>query len=173
VYCVQADLADERDTTRLVEIALARFDVIDHVIHLAADTRFHGRLLELAHSGGYAAAQLKLNTVSPLYLTSSIFDLCWKDDREGNLRMNRSVVTVSSGSSVYVLPDTTQALYGASKAALNLLTLYAAAELAPYNVRANVVCPGGLREKPKLDETVQTIERLLASQATGEFVQLC
>lgn len=167
IYCVQADLACREDIRRVVEVAQARYGSIDYVINSAADTRFHGRLLELWESGDEALSQLSVNSVAPFKLISAIFQSCWKDQPDENARHNRAVVNVSSASGAQVGNDRTEAYYAASKAALNMLTLHLSLELAPYSVRANAISPSEFKDTPRAQRVVDAIRNLLAGNETG------
>jgi NAD(P)-dependent dehydrogenase (short-subunit alcohol dehydrogenase family) len=167
VYCVQADLTRRDDVQRLVEVALARFGHVDAIVNLAADTKFHGKLLEFWHDDEYAPAQLQTNCVAPVQLISAVHQHCWKDQSDQNAARNRSIVNISCLSGLYVFSDTGQAFYGASKAALNMLTLYLSLELAPYSVRANALCLGRLSDQPSVSRIIGAIKRLLSGEETG------
>jgi len=170
IYSVQADLAERSDIRRLVEVALARFGQIDVVINAAADTRFHGRLTELIFQGDECARQLMINAFAPALLVSAVFQNCWKDDVPANRSRNRNVVNVSSQSAIYAAETKGQGFYGASKAALNLLTLHQALELEPYGVRANVICPGTFTDPSSTQRVVAAIESLSKGSQTGQIV---
>ena len=167
VYCVRADLNRREDVQRLVEVALARFGHVDAIVNLAADTEFHGKLLELWHDDEYAPMQLQTNCISPLQLVSAVHQYCWKDQSDQNALRNRSVVNISCMSGLYVFSDTSQAFYGASKTALNILTMYLSIELAPYSVRANALCPARFSSRPPTGRIVGAIKELLEGTATG------
>jgi NAD(P)-dependent dehydrogenase (short-subunit alcohol dehydrogenase family) len=169
IYYVQADLLNREDLRRLVDVSLARFDRIDQVINCVADVKFHGRLLELSQSSNYPLDQLNINCVAPIRLVSAIHDRFWKDCCDDNAKLNRSVVNVSSGSAFIAFKDTRQAYYGASKSALNLLTMYLAAELAPYSVRANAICPGKFTSDEEMAHVVAGIRSMLSGHRTGEI----
>lgn len=170
VYCVQADLTKREDLRRLVEVAMAKHGRIDAVINSAADVRFHGKLVELWHCDPYAASQMYLNAIAPILLVSLIHQECWKDYPQDNRKWNRSVINVSSMSALYAFPDVGQAFYSASKAALNMLTLYLSLELAPYSVRANAVCPGRFNDAASTRAVVTAISKLLEGKETGSIV---
>jgi len=169
-YCVQADLTSRDDIRRVVDVALARYGQVDAVINSAADIRFHGKLLELWESDPYADAQLHLNCVSPIYLVSAIFQQCWKDAKDENVRWNRNVVNVSSMSALNVNAIAGQAYYSASKASLNMLTRYLSVELKSYGVRANAICPGSFRNESSTQVVVKAIDAILNSQENGATI---
>jgi NAD(P)-dependent dehydrogenase (short-subunit alcohol dehydrogenase family) len=170
IYCIQADLECRADIRRVVEVAQARHGRIDCVVNSAADIRFHGPLVEMWQSGDEAISQLSVNAVAPFQLVSAVFQSCWKDWSDENAQWNRSVVNVSSVSGLYVTRDVGQAYYAASKAALNILTMYLSLEMAPYSVRANTVCPSRFDDEPTTRRVVEAIRALLAGKETGSLV---
>lgn len=171
-YCIQADLTIKSERRRVVEVALARFRHVDAVINCAADSKFHGKLLELSFSHDDVVNQLFVNCVTPIELVSDIFQASWKNDRDGNEERNRCVVNVSSVSGLYLYPNRGQAFYGASKAALNHLTRYLAEELKPYAVRANSICPSRFPESVPTHRVVSVIRDLLEGHRTGAVIEV-
>jgi NAD(P)-dependent dehydrogenase (short-subunit alcohol dehydrogenase family) len=172
IFCIQADLTKREDIRRLVEVSLAKYNRIDVVINSAADLKFHGKLLELAQAEEYAQSQFALNSVIPFQLISAIHSTCWKDSRKDNAFWNRCVINVSSKSGMHVYPTGGQAFYSASKAALNILTLHLALELAPYSVRANAVCPGGFTDQATIRPVVEAIKAVITGSDTGVLVAI-
>jgi len=171
-YCVQADLAIRSERRRVVEVALARFHHVDAVINCAADSKFHGKLLELSFGHDDVVNQLFLNCVMPIGLISDLFQVSWKNDRDENENRNRCVVNVSSVSGLHLYPNRGQAFYGASKAALNHLTRYLAEELRPYAVRANAICPSRFPGSVPTDRVVSEIRSLLDGHRTGAVIEV-
>jgi NAD(P)-dependent dehydrogenase (short-subunit alcohol dehydrogenase family) len=170
VLCVQADLSQRNDIARLVEVSLARYGRVDAIVNAAADTHFHGPLIELWQSDNAASSQLLVNSVAPVQLVSAIHYHCWKDEPEENAHRNRNVINISSRSALEVQKNAGQGFYSASKAALNMLTLYLSLELAPYSVRANAVCPGAFKDQSSTALVVQKIQSLLEGDCTGTVV---
>jgi NAD(P)-dependent dehydrogenase (short-subunit alcohol dehydrogenase family) len=170
VYCVQADLMDRSDVRRLVETAMARFSRIDAIVNSAADTKFHGSLLDLAQAEDHVEQQLQTNCVAPMKLVSAVHHACWKDETGSRTELNRSVVNVSSVSGIYAAKQVGQAYYAASKAALNMLTLCLAVELAPYGVRANAVCPSRFVDPAYMARWTEVIRELLVGHDNGKIV---
>ncbi len=167
VHLIQADLTRRDDLQRLVTETLARHGRIDALINSAADIKFHGSLRDLWQAGDYPQSQLLLNAVVPMQLASAIHQQCWQDQPAENARWNRSIVNVSSISGLYVFQERGQAFYGVSKAALNMLTLYLALELAPFGVRANAICPSRFTGKAATRRVTEAIGRLLSGKETG------
>ncbi len=170
VYLVQADLTCREDVKRVIEVTLARYGRIDALINAAADIKFHGNLRDLWHADDYPQSQMLLNAIVPMQLASAIYQYCWKDQSDENVRWNRSVVNVSSISGLYVYEERGQAFYGVSKAALNMLTLYLSLELAPYSVRVNGICPSKFAGKAATRRVTEAIRNLLTGDSTGTTV---
>jgi NAD(P)-dependent dehydrogenase (short-subunit alcohol dehydrogenase family) len=170
VYCIQADLTSRKDMQRVVEVALARHNRVDAIVNSAADIKFHGKLVELWESDDATAqAQLAINCLAPMQLVSAVFQSSWKDQSDENAKWNRSVINVSSVSGLYVNKDAGQAFYSASKAALNILTMYLSLELAPYSVRANAICPAKFNDPVATRRVVDVIQALLEGTSTGRL----
>jgi NAD(P)-dependent dehydrogenase (short-subunit alcohol dehydrogenase family) len=74
-------------------------------------------------------------------------------------------------SGLRVYPNTGQAFYGASKAALNHLTKYLAAELQPYAVRANAICPPRFPTSISTADVVEAIIQNLDGTNSGSVVE--
>ena len=171
-FAVQADLRNRHDQRRLIEVTLARYGRIDVIVNAAADTRFHGGLLDLAFADQAELGQLDLNCIQPLRLVSLIHHEFWKHDPVGNARMNRCVINVSSISGLHVFADTGQAFYAASKAALNHLTRFLANELKAYSVRANAVCPSRFPDSVPTSRVVDTVAELIAGRDNGQIIEV-
>ena len=168
VWAVQADLTRRDDVRRVVEVALARHGRIDAVVNAAADIAYHGRLCELSDADDAVERQMLLNCIAPLRLVSAVHQAAWKDDPDGNAEWNRCVVNVSSGAGLQVGPPNGQGYYAASKAALNILTMHLAGELAPYSVRANALCPGRFRDTRATEIVAGKVRALMEGEMTGE-----
>jgi NAD(P)-dependent dehydrogenase (short-subunit alcohol dehydrogenase family) len=171
-FCVQGNLTQSEDIRRIVEVVLARFDRIDVLINAAADTRFHGRLLELSFGTAEVEHQLLTNCLAPMHLVSAVFQESWKHERAANREFNRCVINISSVSGLIAYPSVGQGFYSASKAALNFLTKHLANELADYCVRANAVCPSRFPETVPTETVVAGVKALATSQVSGEVIEV-
>ena len=172
VFCVQADLTRREDLRRLVEVALAKFDVIDAIVNAAADVNFHGKLLELWHDDEYAPLQMQTNCIAPIELVSAVHQQCWKDQSNQNLTRNRCVINMSCLSGIRTYGTTGQGFSACSAAALNMLTFHLSLELAPYSVRANSVCMPKLRDQSSIKQAVEAVTKLLSGKDSGTIVSL-
>jgi NAD(P)-dependent dehydrogenase (short-subunit alcohol dehydrogenase family) len=171
-FCVQGDLTSSVDIRRIVEVVLARFGRVDVLINSAADTRFHGKLLELSFGSAEIESQLLMNCVTPMKLASAIFQESWKNERKSNRDFNRCIINISSISGLHVYPNAGQAFYSGSKAALNFLTQHLSNELADYCVRVNAVCPSRFPETVPVEKVVAKVMEVAMSQVTGEIIEV-
>jgi 3-oxoacyl-[acyl-carrier protein] reductase len=159
------------DIRQAIQLGAARFGTIDAIVTAAADQQFHGHLRDLALDDDYALEQLDINLLGPFRLASQVFHQLWREDPDLNRERNRSVVTISSHSATSDRPDQ-HAIYGGSKAALELLTRILARELEPYGVRANYVVPPRFVESDDaLRSTITHIRRSLESGANGAAIR--
>lgn len=171
-WCAQADLNDWKDIRRLVELSLAKHGRVDVVVNAAADIRYRGCLVDLYYDRETTSSQLAINTIAPFALVSAIFHEAWKNERESNSKYNRNVINLSSFAGIYVQETKGQAFYGASKAAVNLLTLHLALELAPYAIRVNALCPSRFPETIPTERVVAAIMDISNGTQTGQIVEL-
>ncbi len=141
VFVVRADLTREGEVERVVDIALARHGAVDLLVNNAAYWRHTPNGMV---DGETALAEFEphfaLNVGVPLRLSTRLAQRCWLHAGPRNRERNRSIVNVSSLSGSRVYPGG-QALYAASKAALEHLTRHQAAEFAEFGVRVNAIAP--------------------------------
>jgi 3-oxoacyl-[acyl-carrier protein] reductase len=128
---VQADVAEDADCRRLAQAALDKWGRIDALVNNAGTTKF----VKHADLEGLSAEDFlriyRLNVVGPFQVTRAC---------AAALKAAKgAVVNVSSVASL--LGTGSSVAYGASKAALNAMSLSLARTLAP-EVRVNVVAPG-------------------------------
>jgi NAD(P)-dependent dehydrogenase (short-subunit alcohol dehydrogenase family) len=160
VFAVRANLDDDREITRIVELALARFDRVDLLVHAAADTAFLGSTLEHDRRLDRIRAQMHLNVIVPLALSATVTRLFWRDRADENRANNRNVVHVSSVSGTQVFAHSGQSVYAASKAALDMAALHMAHELGAVGVRSNVLVPARFPDSVPTECVADMIARL-------------
>jgi NAD(P)-dependent dehydrogenase (short-subunit alcohol dehydrogenase family) len=137
VFEVQADLTDDSALRRVAEIAMARFGGVDLLVNAA---RITPRMSLLAFTPEELQEQFLLNTTVPMRLAAALAEQCWLGHAEENRRRNRNIVNVSSTYGTYLGPFSGNISgYGASKAALNLLSIELASRLRASGIRVNVL----------------------------------
>jgi NAD(P)-dependent dehydrogenase (short-subunit alcohol dehydrogenase family) len=168
IYAVQADLREPGAVRRVVEVALARFERIDHVVNAAADAAFHGSTLEAAHVADELAGQLLLNCLTPALLASEVASAYWRERPEENRALRRCVVNVSSVSGINVYAGTGQGGYSASKAGLQFLSCHMAADFARIGVRVNALAPDRFPSAVPVESVAAAVGTLFENDATGK-----
>ncbi|MEH6644162.1 SDR family NAD(P)-dependent oxidoreductase [Sulfitobacter sp.] len=127
---VEADLTDPQSYSRVVDAVLAEFGRLDVIVNNAGN---------IAGSPVDSFDQDALrdifdeNVLAPAGLLAAALP---------HLERGASVIGISSVNAV--LPPKGAALYGASKAALDLWTRAMAKELGPRGIRVNAVAPGAV-----------------------------
>jgi 3-oxoacyl-[acyl-carrier protein] reductase len=173
VHLVRADLAQDSDVERVVEITLARFGRVDLLVNNAAYTGLHPNGVV----DGDAALRdidrhFAVNVGAPLRLAVRFAQRFWRDRDLENRAANRNIVNVSSLSGARVYPFVGQALYASSKAALNHLTRHLAAEFGVFGVRVNALAPNSFPAIVGTDAVAAGIVRLDRESVTGRILAL-
>jgi len=128
---MRADVADDAQCRALAQAALDKWGRIDALVNNAGSTKFveHKNLDGL--TGDDFVAIYRTNVVGPFQMTRACAPA---------LKASRgAIVNVSSVASQ--VPVGSSIAYGASKAALNMMTRSLARALGP-EIRVNAVCPG-------------------------------
>ncbi|WP_280262602.1 SDR family NAD(P)-dependent oxidoreductase [Nocardia wallacei] len=167
VFVVRADLSRDGEVERVVDLALAKFGTVDLLVNNAAHTRMQPRGVV----DGDAALDefdphFALNVGVPLRFSTRLAQRLWLHSDAENRARNRNIVNVSSISGSEVYPGG-QAIYAASKAALNQLTRHLAAEFAEFGVRANAIAPNSFPALVPTDQVAASIAELDAGTMTG------
>lgn len=139
---IRADLALDAAPAQVIAAIMERFGRLDIIVNNAG-------LIEGAPPGEFDAARMtrlfQVNVLAAEALLAAALP---------HLRPGSAIVNISSVNAV--LPPRGAALYGASKAAINLWTRGMAKELGPRGIRVNAVAPGAvnLPEAPRSDELI-------------------
>lgn len=130
---VKADVSQEDQVKRLIKGAVKAFGKLDILVNNAAAFVF-GRVEDATVEDWHKV--LGTNVLGPA--------LCVKHAvPEFKKAGGGAIVTIGSISSFIAQPDYVP--YNTSKSALINMTRCLAMDLAPFNIRANVVCPGVIR----------------------------
>jgi NAD(P)-dependent dehydrogenase (short-subunit alcohol dehydrogenase family) len=132
IACHMGDMAQVH---ALVDETVARFGRIDIIVNNAATNPVFGAVVD-TDEGAFDKI-MAVNVKGPFELCKHAFP---------HLKATRgSVVNISSIGGI--TPERGIGVYSASKAALINLTKVFAQEWGPYQIRANVICPGLIKTK--------------------------
>ncbi|MET8773835.1 SDR family oxidoreductase [Nocardia sp. NPDC050713] len=167
VFLIRSDLTAPGEVDRVIDLALAKFGGVDLLVNNAASLRLHPQgIVDGDTAIDDFEPQFALNVGVPLRLSARLAQRGWMHDIDGNRARNRNIVNVSSLSGSNVYPGG-QAVYAASKAALNHLTRHLAAEFAEFGVRANAVAPDSFPARVPTEKVLQAILELDTGAMTG------
>lgn len=76
---------------------------------------------------------------------------------------------INTSSCAGVLASSRQLGYASSKAAVNMMSKTAAAELAPFNIRVNVILPGPIRT-PLMEESLNATDWVIPSRSAMQRI---
>jgi SDR family mycofactocin-dependent oxidoreductase len=149
-HCVTAvaDVRSQADLDAAVDLALARFGALDAAV--AAAGVLAGGAPAWATPEEQWAVQLDVNLTGVWRLANAAVPALL--DRPGPRPGHAAFVAISSAAGVRGLPQL--AAYSASKHGVVGLVTSMAAELGPFDVTANVICPGSTRT-PILEASAQ------------------
>jgi NAD(P)-dependent dehydrogenase (short-subunit alcohol dehydrogenase family) len=170
VFEVTADLRDASEVARVVEVALARYGQIDVVVNTVGAFDRGAHLLGNALSG--ATALFTLNALVPISVAVQVALDFWRHHDRENVERNRVVVNVSATAGVDAADPTTGRTFGATKAALNMLSLHLAAELEPFHVRVTTVAPAPVPDVVTLERVTSAIASMIEGHQTGQILLL-
>jgi NAD(P)-dependent dehydrogenase (short-subunit alcohol dehydrogenase family) len=171
VFSLQADLNEETELRRVVEVTLARYDRIDVLVNAAAachwEPMLNGRgLLD------NAPQHFETNLLLPLRLSTLVADYFWNDRAAENRSYNRSVVNISSTSGIYIYPGAGESIYSASKAALNYLSMHMGDEFSHRAVLVNALAPTSYPSLIPTETVANSVRSLAESDANGRILIL-
>ena len=171
VYEVQADLTEDREVLRVVELVLARFGQIDVIVNAARYSRL-APLVDGARTLKDVEQHLLLNAVVPARLAAHVARAFWRSRDRQNRARNRNVINLSSTAGLFAYPDYRQNGYGASKAALNQLTYHMANEFQSFGVRVNAIAPNTFPGIVPMERVLRAIERIDRGRMNGSILLL-
>jgi len=130
---VPADLCLENDIQRIVDEALERFGQIDILVNNAAI--IHQRVNLLEFEVALWRQVLNVNLIAPALLTKAVLP---------NMMTNKYGKIINISSIGGRKGGRGRSAYRASKAGLINLTESVAAEVKPYGIDCNCICPGAV-----------------------------
>jgi 3-oxoacyl-[acyl-carrier protein] reductase len=154
VHPIHADLTEAGAAARVVAGVIDRFGRLDVIVNnagLVAPTPAEG------FDRAAAMGILDVNLLAPAALLSAALP---------HLAPGAAIVNVSSVNAV--LPPREAAVFGASKAALNLWTRAMAKELGPRGIRVNAVAPGAI-ETPEAPRPADLTALFVKDTALGRI----
>jgi len=170
VFVVHSDLEKDGQVERVVDMALARYGRVDLLVNNAAYSLWHPQGLV---DGDVALDSIErhfaVNVGIPLRFATRLAQRFWLTRDLENREHNRNIVNVSSVAATRVYPGG-QAVYGASKAALNQLTRHLAAEFGGFGVRANALAPNSFPSIVSTDSVAKAIARLDSDTVSGKVL---
>ena len=172
VYNVHADLERDGEVERVVDIALARFGRVDLLVNNAAYVGLHPQgIVDGDAALDSVEKHFAVNVGVPLRFATRLAQRFWLHRDLENRDHNRNVVNVSSLSGSRVYPGG-QAIYAASKSALNQLTRHLAAEFGVFGVRVNALAPNNFPSIVRTESVASAIVRLDGESVTGRILAL-
>ncbi len=172
VFVVHADLEADGQVEQVVDIALAKFGQVDLLVNNAAYSYWHEQgIVDGDAVLDSVERHFAVNVGIPLRFAARLAQRHWLQRDEENRSRNRNIVNVSSIAASRVYPGG-QAVYAASKAALNQLTRHMAAEFGEFGVRANALAPNSFPSIVSTESVATAIARLDGESVTGRVLVL-
>lgn len=142
-FAIRADLTKAESSKTVVANVLDRFGRLDVIVNNAG---FSLSTPKECFDAASCRAILDVNLLAPADLLAAALPY---------LKSGAAIVNLSSVNAV--LPPRDAAIYGASKAALNLWTRAMAKELGPQGIRVNAIAPGAINipEEPRSADLTQ------------------
>jgi len=160
---VKCDVTRRADIDALVATTVKAFGRLDVIVNKAGWSHKNGPLLdvdEAAFDKVYA-----INVKSIFHMTHAVVPI---------LRKQKSGVIVNIGSTAGIRPRPGLTWYNSTKGAVNLMSKSLAVELAPDNIRVNVICPvmgvtGLLEQFMGMPDTPENRKKFLATIPLGRL----
>jgi 3-oxoacyl-[acyl-carrier protein] reductase len=128
---IRADVSSGTDVQAIVDAALARFGGLDIVVNNAGTTHRNRPLLEVDEATFDRV--FSVNVKSLYWMAQAAVPVLRAQRRGGSI--------INIGSTAGIRPRPGLVWYNASKAAVNIMSMGMASELAVDNIRVNSVCP--------------------------------
>jgi len=168
LFEITADLREPSEIARVVEVALARFGRIDVLVNAVGS--FGGGARLLGSGLEHVTDLFKLNAVVPTAVAVRVALDFWRHHDLDNAARNRVVVNLSASAAVDSADRTFGRTFGATKAALNMLSLHLADELRPFNVRVVTVAPSPVPDVVTIERLVGVVGALIEGDQNGKVL---
>lgn len=169
VFAIEADLAQSAEVSRVAELTLARFGQVDLLVNAAAEVRLRSRTTDPDAVDEWES-QLRVNTLVPVHLAAILARESWQRTASVNRAHGRNIINISSTAGLTIVPYPEHAFYGASKAALNVLTAQMAEEYRPFGVRVNAVAPTSFPKVLPTEQVIRAVRQLDKGQMSGRIL---
>lgn len=163
VYVFSADVGNKEQTDALAAFVTKDIGGVDVLVNNARANGRDGRTMPadiLDIKDDAWRETFEANLLGPYRLIKSLFRERPTD------RTGASVINILSGSGFQPVPTASSCPYGASKAALWMMTRYLAMHLAPA-IRVNAVCPGNVTPDGEVRSVLA--QKLLSSIPMGRI----
>jgi NAD(P)-dependent dehydrogenase (short-subunit alcohol dehydrogenase family) len=170
VRTVRCDLTSEDEITRTIRTITSLVDSIDYVINAAGDLRFLGSTMDAMIIAADVRRQFELNVLAPTLICSALFHYQWKQMPVEGRKV--SVLLVSSLSGAQPFFGAEQAFYAASKAAINMLATYMAAEYGRYGISVNALLPNSFPNIVDTKVVASHALKIIGEGNTGNLFKL-
>jgi 3-oxoacyl-[acyl-carrier protein] reductase len=160
---VKCDVTQRADVDALVAATLRAFGKLDIVVNNAGWSHKNGPLLDVDEA--QFDKVYAINVKSIFHMTHATVPI---------LRKQKSGVIVNIGSTAGIRPRPGLTWYNSTKGAVNLMSKSLAVELAPDNIRVNVICPvmgvtGLLEQFMGMPDTPENRKKFLATIPLGRL----
>lgn len=166
---LRADLSKPAEIRELCDHIIAKFGKVDLLINAACFRDF--KSLTGKDALANARHSFAVNTIAPIQLAVEICNSFWAvEGWDKNVEHNRNVINISSTAGSFVYPDQGQAIYSATKAALNFASHHLASEFWDYGVRVNTIAPNTFPGIVPTKHVIDAIIKFDKSQETGQHL---
>lgn len=162
---VRCDVSNRADVDNVISKTVAAFGPIDIVVNNAGYTHKNQPLLNVDEKTFDRVFDVNVKAI--YHMVMAITPM---------MRERRSGCIINVGSTAGIRPRPGLSWYNASKGAANLLSKSLAVELAPDNIRVNVICPvmgetGMLSDFMGVPDTPENRARFIATIPLGRLSQ--
>ena len=162
---VRCDVSDRSDVDQLIAKTTAAFGPIDIVVNNAGYTHKNQPLLDVDEKTFDRVFDVNVKAI--YHMVMAITPM---------MRKRKSGCIINVGSTAGIRPRPGLSWYNASKGAANLLSKSLAVELAPDNIRVNVICPvmgetGMLGDFMGVPDTPENRAKFIATIPLGRLSQ--